>query len=143
MGEGMNTCPGNNFLTCSPVCHSEGPQWWILLPLSFLSPWHYTVMWMQRMRKHLFKALGYFIWWPQSSLSAIQGKLSFRGVPPNSECIRAWSVWHFACKHTCKHTHVRGWHAHLRPTLFKWKLHFKSLNLILLPFLSHQQYLRH
>lgn len=65
-------------------------------------PYYYTIIWVQRMRRHLLKALGYSIWWPQYSLSAILGKLTFRGAPPNSECTRAWSVWH-VCAYMCTH----------------------------------------
>ena len=56
---------------------------------SLCLPYYYTIIWMQRMRRHLLKALEYSIWWPQYSLSATLGKLTFHGVPPNNECIRA------------------------------------------------------
>lgn len=89
-------------------------------------PYYYTIIWVQRMRRHLLKALGYSIWWPQYSLSAILGKLTFRGAPPNSECTRAWSVWHvcaYMCTHMQTHTHTHTRDAHLTHTLFKLKLH--------------------
>lgn len=86
-------------------------------------PYYYTIIWVQRMRRHLWKALGYAIW-PQYSLSAILGKLTFHGAPPNSECTRAWSVWHVC---TCMYTHMQTHtgctcHTHTH-TLFKLKLH--------------------
>lgn len=79
-------------------------------------PYYYTIIWMQRDEEASFKSLRIFYWWPQYSLSAILGKLTFHGVPPNSECIRAWSVWHvctYVCTHMQTHTYTHTQHAHL------------------------------
>ena len=52
-----------SFWVCFPVCNFEGPIWWWLLPFHPLGlPYYYTVIWMQRMRRHLSKALGYTLY---------------------------------------------------------------------------------